>query len=205
MASTKMELYGARPALITSMYFLIIINCRILFVHFLCFADIIALRSALYKKKVEYIYIFVHKLLFYLRMCMVHKILNFRVTLIIMIHEMYMSSFMRYISNNLNFKYADWLICKTVPYNTHIECSVFCPYMKHILKTSSFSLPILRSSARLPETYHVAAKINIDFYPMTYIFSDSEATITRGIWSHIPLPWFTGRGIWKPFWMPLTV
>ncbi len=25
-------------------------------------------------------------------------------------------------------------------------------------------------------------------YPMTYILSESEATITRGIWSHIPLP-----------------
>ena len=23
--------------------------------------------------------------------------------------------------------------------------------------------------------------------------------------SHIPLPWFTGKGIWQPFWMPLTV
>ncbi len=26
-------------------------------------------------------------------------------------------------------------------------------------------------------------------YPMTSILSESEATITRGIWSHIPLPW----------------
>ncbi len=26
-------------------------------------------------------------------------------------------------------------------------------------------------------------------YPMTHILSESEATITRVIWSHIPLPW----------------
>ncbi len=29
---------------------------------------------------------------------------------------------------------------------------------------------------------------NTDHYPMTYILSESEATITRGIWSHIPFP-----------------
>ena len=43
------------------------------------------------------------------------------------------------------------------------------------------------------------------YYPMTHILSESEATITRCIWSHIPVLWFTSSGIWQPFWMPLMV
>ena len=35
---------------------------------------------------------------------------------------------------------------------------------------------------------YLSHQTSMNYYPMTYILSESEATITRGIWSHIPLP-----------------